>query len=70
MICPRCGCPDVAMLPGVGPHAAKEECPKCRWTQWVPKSRASDVETLRRNAAELEARRDAERMPLFRGGDR
>lgn len=60
-----------SVVTGTGPHAAAVVCGDCgKHIKWLPAVEAPDPETLKRNAAEVEARREAERMPLFRGGDR
>ena len=35
--CLNCGHKDTVQSPGVGPHAARLDCPKCGFWRWSPK---------------------------------
>ena len=35
--CLKCGHKDTVISPGVGPHHARIDCPKCKAWRWAPK---------------------------------
>jgi hypothetical protein len=37
--CLKCGHKDTVISPGVGPHHARIDCPKCKAWRWLPTPR-------------------------------
>jgi hypothetical protein len=56
--CLACGHKNTVVSPGVGPHHARIDCPKCRAWRWQPKPRPSATSDDTRLSADA-SNRDA-----------